>query len=131
MNEIGIVIMGDGKVAALSYINLRSQDYSGRITLVSDESLLPYDRPPLSKASISDPGAHAPLLLLDDDIVKSVHVDVKLGMKIVSINRVEKAITLADDLGSGLTNMNCRFKLRALPIWEPTPLPAFLPRAQS
>lgn len=131
MNEIGIVIMGEGKVAALSCINLRSQDCSGCITLVSDESLLPYDRPPLWKASISDPGAHAPLLLLDDDIVKSVNVDVKLGMKIVSINRVEKAITLADGLGSGLTNMNCRFKLRALPIWEPAPLPAFLPRAQS
>ena len=54
MNSTGIVIIGGGMAAARACINLRANDYEGVITLVSEENLLPYDRPPLSKASIVD-----------------------------------------------------------------------------
>lgn len=97
MNDIGIVIVGGGMAAARACINLRVNDYAGPITLVSEEDLLPYDRPPLSKASIGNAEAFAPVLLLDDDIVKSLNVDVKLSKHVISINRTEKTITLDDD----------------------------------
>lgn len=94
MSESGMVIVGGGMAAARACINLRANDYAGTITLVSEENLLPYDRPPLSKASIVEFDAHAPILLLDDSTVASLKVDVKLGKHVVSINRAEKSITL-------------------------------------
>lgn len=45
----GIVIVGGGLAAARTAEQLRKSEYSGPITLVSDEVHLPYDRPPLSK----------------------------------------------------------------------------------
>ncbi|MGO9925481.1 MAG: FAD-dependent oxidoreductase, partial [Mycobacterium sp.] len=44
----GIVIVGGGLAAARTAEQLRRSDYTGRITIVSDEVHLPYDRPPLS-----------------------------------------------------------------------------------
>lgn len=96
MNEAGMVIVGGGMAAARACINLRANDYAGSITLISEEDLLPYDRPPLSKASIVDEAAFGPIALLDDDIVKSLKVDVHLGKTVTSINRAEKSVVLPD-----------------------------------
>jgi 3-phenylpropionate/trans-cinnamate dioxygenase ferredoxin reductase component len=96
MNEAGIVIIGGGMAAARACINLRANDYAGTITLISEENILPYDRPPLSKASIVDEAAHAPILLLDDSIVASLKVDVRLGTTVTAINRSGKTISLDD-----------------------------------
>ena len=96
MSDAGIVIIGGGMAAARACINLRANDYAGLITLVSEENLLPYDRPPLSKASIVDEAAHEPVLLLDDSIVASLKVDVRLGKIVTAINRSEKTISLND-----------------------------------
>ncbi len=49
MTEKGVVIVGGGLAAARTAEQLRRSEYSGRITIVSDEVHLPYDRPPLSK----------------------------------------------------------------------------------
>jgi 3-phenylpropionate/trans-cinnamate dioxygenase ferredoxin reductase component len=96
MSDAGIVIIGGGMAAARACINLRANDYAGSITLVSEENLLPYDRPPLSKASIVDAAAYEPVLLLDDSIVASLKVDVRLGRTGTAINRSEKTISLND-----------------------------------
>ena len=45
----GIVLVGGGLAAARTAEQLRRSEYTGRITIVSDEVHLPYDRPPLSK----------------------------------------------------------------------------------
>jgi 3-phenylpropionate/trans-cinnamate dioxygenase ferredoxin reductase component len=96
MAEPGMVIVGGGMAAARACINLRANDYAGPITMVSEESLLPYDRPPLSKASIVDAEAYAPVLLLDEGIVASLNVDVRLGKTVTSIDRTDKTIMLND-----------------------------------
>lgn len=96
MENTGIVIIGGGMAAARACINLRANDYEGSITLVSEENLLPYDRPPLSKASIVDEAAHEPVLLLDDSIVASLKVDVRLGKAVIAIDRNKKTIALDD-----------------------------------
>src|SRR3954464_7675 len=44
-----VVVVGGGLAAARSCEQLREQGHAGRITLVSGETHLPYDRPPLSK----------------------------------------------------------------------------------
>jgi NADPH-dependent 2,4-dienoyl-CoA reductase/sulfur reductase-like enzyme len=49
VTEKGVVIVGGGLAAARTAEQLRRSEYTGRITIVSDEVHLPYDRPPLSK----------------------------------------------------------------------------------
>ncbi len=98
MTDAGIVIIGGGMAAARACINLRANDYAGSIILVSEENLLPYDRPPLSKASIVDEAAHEPVLLLDDSIVASLKVDVRLGKTVTAIDRDAKTISLDDGI---------------------------------
>jgi 3-phenylpropionate/trans-cinnamate dioxygenase ferredoxin reductase component len=96
MSGAGMVIVGGGMAAARACINLRANDYEGSITLISEEAILPYDRPPLSKASIVDADAYAPILLLDDSIVASLKVEVRLATRVSAINRTEKSISLHD-----------------------------------
>ena len=60
----GMVILGAGMAGARACINLRAADYAGPITLIGEEALLPYDRPPLSKASITSDEEPTPVWLL-------------------------------------------------------------------
>jgi len=92
----GIVIIGGGMAAARACINLRASDYEGPITFVSEETLLPYDRPPLSKSSIMEEGEPQPIYLLEPDIVASLKVDARLGVAAQKIDRASKTITLMD-----------------------------------
>ena len=92
----GMVIIGGGMAAARACINLRASDYLGPITLISEEALLPYDRPPLSKASIMEEGEPQPIWLLEPDIVASLKVDSKLGVAVTKIDRAAKQVVLTD-----------------------------------
>ena len=92
----GMVIIGAGMAGARACINLRAADYAGPITLIGEEVHLPYDRPPLSKASITDEAEPSPIWLLDGSIVASLKVDAKLGVDASAINRAEKTVTLSD-----------------------------------
>ena len=92
----GIVIIGGGMAGARACINLRADDYQGHITLISEEQHLPYDRPPLSKASITQEGEPQPIWLLEPDIVNSLKVDARLGIAVSKIDRSAKEVILDD-----------------------------------
>ena len=49
------VIIGAGHGGAQAAASLREEGFQGKITLVSDERVAPYHRPPLSKAFLKDP----------------------------------------------------------------------------
>ena len=51
MKSGGMIIIGGGMAGARAVISLRSNGWEGAITLISDEALCPYDRPPLSKSA--------------------------------------------------------------------------------
>lgn len=50
-----ILVVGAGLAGAQTVAALRTHGFSGRLTVLGDEGLLPYDRPPLSKALFSLP----------------------------------------------------------------------------
>lgn len=91
-----IVIVGAGMAGARAIINLRANGYDGAITLVGEEALLPYDRPPLSKASILADSDPEPVWLLDEGIIASLKAEVLTGVAATAINRAEKSVSLAD-----------------------------------
>jgi 3-phenylpropionate/trans-cinnamate dioxygenase ferredoxin reductase subunit len=48
-----VIIVGAGQAGAQAAVSLRQEGFDGRITLIGDEPVLPYQRPPLSKAYLS------------------------------------------------------------------------------
>jgi len=92
----GMVIIGAGMAGARACINLRAGDYAGPITLIGEELHLPYDRPPLSKASIMEEAEPSPVWLLEPDIVKSLNVTTKLGVRAEKIDRAAKEVVMGD-----------------------------------
>jgi 3-phenylpropionate/trans-cinnamate dioxygenase ferredoxin reductase component len=92
----GMVIIGAGMAGARAVIGLRGADYQGSITVIGEEAHLPYDRPPLSKAAITDEAEPTPVWLLEEDIVKSLEADVRRNVKADAIEREEKRLRLSD-----------------------------------
>jgi 3-phenylpropionate/trans-cinnamate dioxygenase ferredoxin reductase component len=92
----GMVIIGAGMAGARAVIGLRGADYQGPITVIGEEAHLPYDRPPLSKAAITEEAEPVPVWLLDEDIIKSLKADVRRNVRVDAIERDEKRLRLSD-----------------------------------
>lgn len=95
-NTSPIVIIGAGMAGARACINLRANGYEGEIVLIGEEALLPYDRPPLSKASIMEEGEPAPIWLMDDTIASELKVTVRTSVQAKAINAAAKTVSLSD-----------------------------------
>jgi 3-phenylpropionate/trans-cinnamate dioxygenase ferredoxin reductase subunit len=75
---------------------LRANGFQGPVTLVGEETLLPYDRPPLSKAMLVDEQEPQPVLLLDEGMIASLNAIFVRGVKAIGIDRKAKALVLED-----------------------------------
>lgn len=90
----GIVIVGGGLAAARTAEQLRKSEYSGPITIVSDEVHLPYDRPPLSKEVLRkevDDTALKPREWYDEN-----DITLRLGSAARSLDTAAQTVTLDD-----------------------------------
>jgi 3-phenylpropionate/trans-cinnamate dioxygenase ferredoxin reductase subunit len=94
VTEKGIVIVGGGLAAARTAEQLRRSGYSGRITIVSDEVHLPYDRPPLSKEVLRkevDDVALKPREWYDEK-----DITLRLGSAATGLDTAAQTLTLDD-----------------------------------
>lgn len=91
-----MVIVGAGKAASRAIVSLREHGWKGPITLVGEEAHPPYDRPPLSKASITGKDEPTPVLLLDEGILRSQGVTWHFGLAATGIDRDARMLGLAD-----------------------------------
>lgn len=90
----GIVIVGGGLAAARTAEQLRRAEYAGRVTIVSDEVHLPYDRPPLSKEVLRkevDDVALKPREWYDEN-----DIALRLGAAATGLDTAARTVTLAD-----------------------------------
>jgi 3-phenylpropionate/trans-cinnamate dioxygenase ferredoxin reductase component len=91
-----MVIVGGGKAGARAAVALRENGYEGPVTLVTGESHAPYDRPPLSKAVITDSEPPAPPFLTDVATLKSINVELVAGVKATGIDLATRTLSLQD-----------------------------------
>jgi 3-phenylpropionate/trans-cinnamate dioxygenase ferredoxin reductase component len=90
----GIVIVGGGLAAARTAEQLRRSEYTGPVTIVSDEVHLPYDRPPLSKEVLRkevDDTALKPREWYDEN-----DITLRLGSAATGLDTHEQTVTLDD-----------------------------------
>jgi 3-phenylpropionate/trans-cinnamate dioxygenase ferredoxin reductase subunit len=91
-----VVVIGGGQAAAQFIEALRFEGHRGAITLVSDESYLPYQRPPLSKEFLAGERTPEWLQYRPPATYADCRVDVRLGRRAVSIDRASRRLHLDD-----------------------------------
>lgn len=95
MFEHGIIIIGGGHGGSQLAASLRSEGYDGPLTLVTAETDIPYQRPPLSKAYLKDP-AHDLLPLRPESFYEKNNIHLMLAAEVESIDPRGRSIRLAD-----------------------------------
>lgn len=90
----GIVIVGGGLAAARTAEQLRRSEYTGPVTIVSDEDHLPYDRPPLSKEVLR--AETDDVTLKPAEFYEENNITMRLGNGARSLDTAAQTVTLAD-----------------------------------
>ena len=82
MPEKNIVILGGGQAAANAIKAIRSLDQSCQVTLVSEETSLPYERPPLSKKCITGEKTLESCIFFDQEFYDNHNIELHLERKV-------------------------------------------------
>ena len=89
-----IVVVGAGQAAAQAAQSLRAGGYTGSLTIVGDESALPYQRPPLSKAYMKGEFAEERLYFKPAAWYEDQKIEVLLGTQATGIDRAARQVHL-------------------------------------
>ena len=92
----GIVVIGAGQAGASLVAKLRALGYDGDLTLIGEEPVPPYQRPPLSKAWLKGEADADSLALRPRAFYNDAGIDLHLGVTAVKIDPVAHAVTLSD-----------------------------------
>ena len=90
------IIIGASHAGVQAAVNLRAQGYQDKITLISAEAVMPYQRPPLSKAFLQDTLPEQRLWLRPEAFYQQKDITLMLSTRVNSINADDKHITLSD-----------------------------------
>jgi 3-phenylpropionate/trans-cinnamate dioxygenase ferredoxin reductase subunit len=86
-----IVIIGASLAGASAAIMLRDQGYLGELTVIGEESQLPYERPPLSKAVLIG-SRDEPDWVAEKATYEDKDISLKLGTMATRIDRARKVV---------------------------------------
>jgi len=87
-----VIIIGASHAAAQTGVSLRQTGWAGGITIIGDEAVLPYHRPPLSKDFLSGEKSIDDILIRPAESYEAAKIELKLGVRVGSIDRVNKTI---------------------------------------
>ena len=94
--QYDVIIIGSGQAGAMTAITLRQKKFSGTILLISNEGYLPYQRPPLSKAFLTDLLPTESLYIKSGTYYKKNKIDILMNDNVDLIDRNKKNIILED-----------------------------------
>jgi len=90
----GIVIVGAGHAGGACAAFLRQYGFAGPVTLVGEEPVPPYQRPPLSKAWLKGEADAASLALRPESFYAESAITLRLSTRVERIDRAAKAVAL-------------------------------------
>jgi 3-phenylpropionate/trans-cinnamate dioxygenase ferredoxin reductase subunit len=113
-----VVIVGAGHAGGSAAAFLRQYGHTGPIVLIGDEPLLPYQRPPLSKAWLKGEADADSLQLKPSSWYEEAGVSLRLGGVVTAIHRGAKTVSLAsgETLPYDFLILATGARARALPI---------------
>jgi 3-phenylpropionate/trans-cinnamate dioxygenase ferredoxin reductase subunit len=90
-----MVIVGAGQGGARAAHALRDNGWDGEITLLGNEGVAPYDRPPLSKAVLLGEKTTAQCALYDEAFYRDQHIDLRVDAAVQQIDRAGRKVVLS------------------------------------
>ncbi|MES2340220.1 MAG: FAD-dependent oxidoreductase [Pseudomonadota bacterium] len=96
-----VVVLGAGHAGGSLVALLRQYGFAGAITMVGDEPIAPYQRPPLSKAWLKGEADADSLALKPLEFYAENQIDFRPGVSAVKLRRSDKVVELSD--GSSLS----------------------------
>lgn len=94
-----VLLLGGGTASAAAASNLRHLGFDGRVVLVSDENVPPYERPPLSKEVLAGSMTSGDATIRAEGWYRDNEVDLVLGTRATSID-VDASAVETDVSGS-------------------------------
>jgi NADPH-dependent 2,4-dienoyl-CoA reductase/sulfur reductase-like enzyme len=95
MNESRFVIVGGGMVAGYAAKQLVELGLkSGELAILSADTSIPYERPPLSKGFLAGKDTEDGIRINPDDFYRKHGIEVKLGCEISGVDSKRKRLTL-------------------------------------
>ena len=91
-----VAIVGASLAGVSAAAELRRRGFDGRVSLISDEPHLPYDRPPLSKDILQGTRAASDVLLREEKFYGDNDIDLMLGNRVASIVPAERRLLFTD-----------------------------------
>ncbi|MDP1641504.1 MAG: FAD-dependent oxidoreductase [Phenylobacterium sp.] len=103
MSDLGanVVILGAGHAGGTAAALLRQYGHAGPISLIGDEPLAPYQRPPLSKAWLKGEADADSLALKPLEFYAEHQIDFRPNIRALKLRRSDKVVELSD--GSSLS----------------------------
>lgn len=92
-----IVIVGAGQAAASVAAKLRSLGFDGGITMIGDEPVEPYERPPLSKGYLLGEVPEDRLRLRSPEFWDEQRVTMRLGQAVTAVDTVGRTVTVGGE----------------------------------
>lgn len=89
-----IVVVGAGQAGAACVAKLRASGFEGAITLIGEEPVPPYQRPPLSKAYLLGEMGLERLLLRPESYYREAGVDLRLSQPVQGIDTATRQVIL-------------------------------------
>ncbi|MFE0014111.1 NAD(P)/FAD-dependent oxidoreductase [Mesorhizobium sp. NPDC059054] len=93
----GIIVVGGGQASVSLVAKLRGLGYCGPLTLIGAEPILPYQRPPLSKAYLLGEMGVERLLLKPASFYADHDIDLRLGQFATRIDRGARTLQVGDE----------------------------------
>jgi 3-phenylpropionate/trans-cinnamate dioxygenase ferredoxin reductase subunit len=113
-----VLLVGGGVASVRCARTLRREGFEGRIVLVGDEPMLPYNRPPLSKELLRDDLPEDLVLAEPERWYERRNVELVTGRHVAALDLDERTVTFAD--GGHLAFERCLLATgaepRALPV---------------
>lgn len=92
------VVIGAGQAGSSLVAKLRSSGFDGQITLIGEEPVPPYQRPPLSKAYLLGDMALERLFLRPESYYAEQDITLKMGKAVTAIDRGAREVHLGGEV---------------------------------
>ena len=90
-----VAIIGTGQAGFQAAASLRQDGFAGRITMIGDEPVAPYQRPPLSKSYLAGESGLDELWLRPESFYTKQEIELLAGETATAIDRSERRLQLA------------------------------------
>ena len=114
-----VAIVGTGQAGFQAAASLRQDGFAGRIVLIGDEPVSPYQRPPLSKSYLAGDSGLDELWLRPDSFYAKQEIELIAGEAVTAIDRAGRRLQLASGVELGWEHLMLATGARYRPLAAP------------